>query len=88
MKTTARNQFSGRISHVQAGPATTTVRVLLDSGMHITASLTAAAAEELGVALGQEALALVKSSEVVLVTDFTERSLETEERHRIELLTE
>lgn len=70
MKTTARNQFAGQVSAVNAGPATTTVRVALPGGATITASLTAAAAEELGVQIGQEALALVKASEVVLVTDF------------------
>jgi molybdate transport system regulatory protein len=71
MKTTARNQFTGRISAVQPGPATTLVRVTLAGGdPDITACLTTPAAEELGVAVGQDALALVKSSEVVLVTDF------------------
>jgi molybdate transport system regulatory protein len=70
MKTTARNQFFGRISGVTAGPSTTTVRVALDGGQQVTASLTTEAAQELKVKKGQEALALVKSSEVVLVTDF------------------
>lgn len=70
MKTTARNQFSGRVLNVQAGPVTTSVRIGMDDGTHITASMTSLAAEELGVDLGQEALALVKASEVVLVTDF------------------
>lgn len=70
MKTTARNQFSGQVSAVQSGPATTTVRVALVGGGEVTASLTTAATEELGVQVGQEALALVKASEVVLVTDF------------------
>ena len=70
MKTTARNQFLGRISAVNAGPATTSVRVALDGGQQVTVSLTTEAAKELKVKKGQEALALVKSSEVVLVTDF------------------
>ncbi len=70
MKTTARNQFFGRIAGVNPGPATTTVRVALDGGQEITASLTTQAAQELHVQTGKEALALVKSSEVVLVTDF------------------
>lgn len=70
MKTTARNQFLGRIAAVHAGPSTTTVQLALDGGQQVTVSLTTQAAEELGVAPGQEALALVKSSEVVLVTDF------------------
>ena len=70
MKTTARNQFLGRIVNVLAGREMTAVRIALDDGNHVTASLTAPAAEELDLDLGQEALALVKSSEVVLVTDF------------------
>lgn len=70
MKTTARNQFAGQISAVNVGPATTTVRVALPGGAEITASLTSAAAEELRVQVGQDALALVKASEVVLVSDF------------------
>ncbi|MFX8137518.1 TOBE domain-containing protein, partial [Acinetobacter baumannii] len=39
-------------------------------GQQITAALTTPAAEELQLQAGQEALALVKASEVVLVTDF------------------
>lgn len=70
MKTTARNQFFGRIAAITPGPATTTVSVALDGGQEVTASLTTQAAQELQVHAGQEALALVKSSEVVLVTDF------------------
>lgn len=71
MKTTARNQFSGHISAVRPGPSTWQVRLALaGGGPEISASLTAEAAEELGVAVGQQALALVKASEVVLVSDF------------------
>lgn len=70
MKTTARNQFVGRIAGVNPGPTTTTVRVALDGGQEITASLTTLAAQALRVQTGKDALALVKSSEVVLVTDF------------------
>jgi molybdate transport system regulatory protein len=70
MKTSARNQFLGHITDVHAGPSTTTVRLALAGGQQVTASLTTQAAQELGVKTGQEALALVKSSEVVLVTDF------------------
>lgn len=70
MKTSARNQLHGRIATVNPGPATTTVRVTVDGGQQITAALTTPAAEELQLQAGQEALALVKASEVVLVTDF------------------
>ena len=71
MKTTARNQFSGHISAVRPGPSTWQVRLALPGGdPEISASLTAEAAEDLAVSVGQQALALVKASEVVLVSDF------------------
>jgi molybdate transport system regulatory protein len=70
MKTSARNQFPGTISAINKGPATSQVTIGIAGGLEITASMTTAAAERLAVAVGQEAIALVKSSEVVLVTDF------------------
>lgn len=70
MKTTARNQFAGTITAVHKGPATAQVTLAVAGGHEITASLTAAAAERLRCRKGQEAIALVKASEVVLVTDF------------------
>lgn len=70
MKTTARNQFAGTVTQVDVGPITAQATVTLSSGQEVVASLTAAAARRLGLALGKEAIALVKSSAVVLVTDF------------------
>ena len=70
MKSSARNQFSGTVSDVSAGPATTQVTLDIGHGHSVTASLTTAAAQRLGVQVGQAALALVKSSEVVLISDF------------------
>lgn len=70
MKTSARNQFPGTVCAVNRGPATSQVTIAIAGGLEITASMTTAAAERLAVAVGQEAMALVKSSEVVLVTDF------------------
>lgn len=70
MKTTARNQFSGTVSHVLVGPATAQATLKLAGGQEITASMTRAAAEQLKLAVGQEAIALIKASELVLVTDF------------------
>jgi molybdate transport system regulatory protein len=70
MKTTARNQFAGVIVALEKGPATTQATLDVGGGHEITASVTTAAATRLKLKKGQEALALVKSSEVVLVTDF------------------
>lgn len=70
MKTTARNQFAGTIAAVESGPVTTQATLAIAGGHEIVATLTTAAAQKLGLAVGQEAIALIKSSAVVLVTDF------------------
>jgi len=70
MKTTARNQFAGSIKAVETGPVTAQVTVTLTGGQDIVATMTTAAAARLKLAVGKEAIALVKSSAVVLVTDF------------------
>ena len=70
MKTTARNQFAGTVKAVQVGPVSAQVTIALKSGEDITATMTSAAAERLKLVKGKEALALIKASAVVLVTDF------------------
>ncbi len=70
MKTTARNQFAGRIATVDIDGISAQVTLALPGGETVTASLTHAAAQRLKVEPGRDAIALVKSSEVVLVTDF------------------
>ena len=70
MKTTARNQFAGIISAIESGPVTTQVVLRLRGGNDITATMTTSAAKKMKLKKGCEALALIKSSAVVLVTDF------------------
>ncbi len=70
MKTSARNQFAGTISKLEVGPVTAQVTLTIAGGQEITATLTAGSAKRLGLAQGKEAIALVKSSAVVLMTDF------------------
>lgn len=70
MKTTARNQFAGSIAAIDLGPVTTQVTITIAGGQEIVATMTSAAARRLQLAVGKEAIALVKSSAVVLVTDF------------------
>ncbi|MBE7939184.1 MULTISPECIES: TOBE domain-containing protein [Ramlibacter] len=66
MKTSARNQFAGTLTAVVTGPVSAEVSIALKSGATLAATLTAEAARTLGLASGQEALALVKASSVVL----------------------
>ena len=70
MKTTARNQFAGIVKALQLGPVSATVTIALKSGDDIVATMTADAAKRLKLKKGKEALALVKASAVVLVSDF------------------
>jgi molybdate transport system regulatory protein len=70
MKTTARNQFAGTVAAIDAGPVSTQVTIALKSGGEVSAAMTSAAAKRLKLKKGKEALALVKASAIVLVTDF------------------
>ncbi len=70
MKTTARNQFVGTIDAIEPGPVTTQVSVSIAGGQQIVATMTTAAADRLKLTVGKEAIALIKSSAVVLVVDF------------------
>jgi len=65
MKLSARNQLSGTVTAIDKGVTTTIVR--LDcNGTPITASITNAAAEELGLAVGKPATAIIKASDVMI----------------------
>lgn len=70
MRTTARNQFAGTIARIETGPVTTEVVLALRGGAEITATLTSSSAKSLKLDKGKEAIALIKASAVVLVTDF------------------
>jgi len=77
MKTSARNQFAGTVSTLALGPVSAEVTIALAGGGEITATMTTAAARRLKLKKGKEALALVKASAIVLVTDFAGWQLST-----------
>lgn len=70
MKATARNQFPGTITDLEVGPISARVTVATAAGFEITAAVTAGAAARLKLHKGQAAVAMIKASNVVLVTDF------------------
>jgi molybdate transport system regulatory protein len=70
MKSTARNQFVGTVAKVQAGPVSAEVVIRLKGEHEIVATMTAVAAKSLTLKKGIEAVALVKASSVILMTDF------------------
>jgi len=70
MKTTARNQFAGTVTALDVGPVSAQTTLTLKGGQEIVATMTSDAAKRLKLKKGKEAIALIKASAVVLVTDF------------------
>jgi len=65
MRLSARNQIGARVTAVTRGEATANVE-LDANGTRLVASITVEAADELGLAEGQEVIAVVKASDVIL----------------------
>jgi molybdopterin-binding protein len=67
MRLSTRNQLTGTIIDVTLGSVMATVKVKLDGGEQtVTASITKDAAQDLGLAAGQPATVLIKSTEVMI----------------------
>lgn len=71
MRSSARNQFIGTVVALRTAPVDFEVTLQLDDSVQLIAVITRESAENLGISLGQELYALVKSSSVMLVTDQT-----------------
>lgn len=69
MKTSARNQLRGIVKTVRKGAVNADVVLDLGDGVEIFANITKEAAEDLGLKRGRAAVALIKSSFVLLTTD-------------------
>lgn len=74
MKTSARNQFAGHIVGLREGHVDYEVRLKLDDENEVVAVITRESAETLGLTIGMEISALVKSSSVLLLNDPTVRT--------------
>jgi molybdopterin-binding protein len=66
MKFSARNQLKGKIVEVKKGATTAHVRIDIGGGHIVTASITNESAEELGLAAGKTAYAIIKASNVMV----------------------
>lgn len=65
MKVSARNALPGKIVDIKKGA--TTAHVVIDvNGLKVTASITNESVEELGLKVGGDATAIVKSSDVII----------------------
>jgi molybdopterin-binding protein len=68
VKLSARNQIKGRIVNVTRGATTSHVRIDI-GGAVVTASITNEAVDELKLATGQDAYAVIKASDVMVAVD-------------------
>ena len=66
MKLSARNQIKGKVSSVQKGQTTGHVRIDVGGGVVITASITNEAIDDLGLKVGDDAVAVIKASDVMV----------------------
>jgi len=66
MRLSARNQLTGSVASIDIGAVMTIVRIDLDGGQQITASVTKDAVEDLGLTVGAPVVAVIKSTEVMI----------------------
>ncbi|WP_445370534.1 TOBE domain-containing protein [Methylomonas sp. HW2-6] len=70
MKTSARNQFSGKVEQVLIGAVNAEIYLSSKGGATIVASITKESVATHGIEVGIEAIALVKAPQIIVVTDF------------------
>lgn len=68
MKISARNQLKGTIVDITKGATTAHVRLDV-GGTIVTSAITNAAVDELQLAVGQSAYAVIKASDVMIAID-------------------
>ena len=66
MKLSARNQLQGRVVEVRKGATTAHVRIDIGNGVIVMSSITNEAVDELGLAVGDQAIAVIKASDVMV----------------------
>ena len=66
MKLSARNQIKGKVIGVQRGQTTGHVRIDIGNGIIITSSITNEAIDDLGLAVVDDAIAVIKASDVMV----------------------
>ena len=66
MKLSARNQIKGKIVEVHKGQTTAHVRIDIGNGVTITSSITNEAIDDLALKNGDNVLAVIKASDVMI----------------------
>ena len=66
MKTSARNKLEGTIENVDLGAVMANIKIKVENPGLITAMITKESAEELGLTKGDEVVAIIKSTDVMV----------------------
>ena len=66
MKLSARNQIKGKLVEVRKGTTTAHVRIDIGNGVVVTSSITNEAVDDLGLSIGDDAIAVIKASDVMV----------------------
>ena len=69
MKLSARNQFKGTVVGIEEGAVNGIVKIDIGGGNVMSATISMAAIKELGLEVGKEAYAVVKSTSVMVGVD-------------------
>ena len=69
MKLSARNRIKGKIVDVKKGTTTAHVKIDIGGGQVITSAITNESVDELGLAPGKTAYAVIKASDVMIGVD-------------------
>jgi molybdate transport system regulatory protein len=81
MRTSARNQFQGTVTSITPGPINSEVSLAINERDCLTAVVTSESVDSLGLSLGSEAYALIKTSFIILVP--ADEMLVTSARNRL-----
>ena len=69
MKLSARNVLKGKVVSVEKGSTTAHVKIEIANGQIVTSAITNESVHSLGLKVGGEAYAVIKSSDVIIAVD-------------------
>jgi len=69
MSLSARNQFRGKIVSIKGGSVMTEIIIDIGGGHQIVSLISASSAKRLKLKKGKDAIAVIKSTEVIISTD-------------------
>lgn len=69
MKLSARNVLKGSVTEIEKGTVNVVVKIDIGGGQKLSSMITLDAANDMGLEVGSEVMAIIKSSNVILGTE-------------------